>query len=104
MAGGEASLHFLFFFFCSAAFTTEIAVATTEANFFATVDLVLHRDFAAPMTGSAPASASATSPTHNSPVDDLLEAYICPTSASGAVSPPPGEALGATSGARTPAK
>jgi hypothetical protein len=58
--GGEASLLFLFFF-CSAAFTAEIAVATDEADFFATVDLVLRRDFAAPMTGSTPASASVSS-------------------------------------------
>jgi hypothetical protein len=60
MAGGEASLLFLFFFY-STAFTAEIAVATAEADFFATVDLVLRQDFAAPTTGSAPASASVSS-------------------------------------------
>jgi hypothetical protein len=54
---GEASLLFLFFF-CFAAFTAKIAVATAEVDLFATVDLVLRCDFAAPMTGSAPASAS----------------------------------------------
>jgi hypothetical protein len=32
-----------FFFFCSADFTAEIAVATAEADFFTTVDLVLRR-------------------------------------------------------------
>jgi hypothetical protein len=59
-AGGEAALLFLFFF-CSTAFTAEIAVATVEADFFATVDLVLRRDFAAPTTGSVPASVSVSS-------------------------------------------
>jgi hypothetical protein len=52
---------FFFFFFFSAAFTAEIAVATNEADFFATVDLVLRRDFATPAAGSAPASASVSS-------------------------------------------
>jgi hypothetical protein len=33
-------------------------VATAEADFFATVDLVLRRDFAALTTGSVPASTS----------------------------------------------
>jgi hypothetical protein len=33
-------------------------VATAEADFFATVDLVLRWDFAAPTTGSTLASAS----------------------------------------------
>jgi hypothetical protein len=56
-AGGDAALLFLVFFY-SAAFTAEIAVATAEADFFATVDLVLRRDFAAPTTGSTLASAS----------------------------------------------
>jgi hypothetical protein len=59
-AGGEASLLFLFFFY-SAAFTVEIAVETAEVDFFATTDLVLHRDFAAPTTGSALVSASVSS-------------------------------------------
>jgi hypothetical protein len=57
MGGGDAALLFLFFF-CSASFTAEIAAATTEADFFATVDLVLRRDFAVPVAGSTPASAS----------------------------------------------
>jgi hypothetical protein len=56
-AGGDAALVFLFFF-CSAAFTAEIAVATAEADFFATVDLVLRPDFAAPTTGSTPLRVS----------------------------------------------
>jgi hypothetical protein len=56
-ARGDAALLFLFFFFCSAAFTAEIAAATAEEDFFATIDLVLHRDFMAPAAGSAPASA-----------------------------------------------
>jgi hypothetical protein len=57
MAGGDAALLFLFFF-CSAAFAAEVAVATAEADFFATVDLVLHRDFATLAAGSTPASTS----------------------------------------------
>jgi hypothetical protein len=59
-AGGEASLLFLFFF-CYAALTAEIAVAMAEADFFATVDLVLRWDLEAPTTGSAPTSASVSS-------------------------------------------
>jgi hypothetical protein len=55
----DATLFLLFF--CSAAFTAEIAVATAEADFFAVVDLVLRRDFAVPTTGSAPASVSVSS-------------------------------------------
>jgi hypothetical protein len=61
-ARGDAALLFLIlFFFCSAAFTAEIAAATAEADFFATVDLVLRRDFAMPAAGSTPASASVSS-------------------------------------------
>jgi hypothetical protein len=48
-ARGEAVVLFLFFFFCSMPFTAEIAAATAEADFFPTVDLVLRRDFAAPV-------------------------------------------------------
>jgi hypothetical protein len=52
----------LFLLFCySAAFTTEIAVAMAEADFFGTVDLVLHWDFAALAAGSGPASVSVSS-------------------------------------------
>jgi hypothetical protein len=61
MAGGDAALLFLFFFFCSATYTAQIAVATAEADFFATVDLVLRRDFATPVAGSTPTSASVSS-------------------------------------------
>jgi hypothetical protein len=60
IARGDAALLFLFFF-CSVAFTVEIAAATAEADFFATVDLVLCRDFATPAPESAPASASVSS-------------------------------------------
>jgi hypothetical protein len=60
MARGDATLLFLFFFY-SAAFTTEITVATAEADFFSTVDLVLRRDFAALTAGSTLASASVSS-------------------------------------------
>jgi hypothetical protein len=60
-AGGDAAFLFLFLFFCSAAFTAEIVVATAEADFFTTVDLVLHRDFTTPASGSAPASALVSS-------------------------------------------
>jgi hypothetical protein len=59
-AGGDAVLLFLFFF-CSAAFTADIAAAMAEADFFATVDLVLRWDFATPVAGSAPSSASVSS-------------------------------------------
>jgi hypothetical protein len=41
--GGDVAFLFLFFFFCSASFTAEIAAATAEVDFFATVDLVLRR-------------------------------------------------------------
>jgi hypothetical protein len=59
-----SNLPLLFFFFCSVAFTAEIAAATTEADYFATVDLVLRRDFTAPpASGSVPASASVSSST-----------------------------------------
>jgi hypothetical protein len=61
MIGGDAALLFLFFFFCSLAFIAEIAAATVEADFFATVDLVLRWDFAMPAAGSAPTSASVSS-------------------------------------------
>jgi hypothetical protein len=60
-AGGDAALLFLFFFFCSAAFIAEIAAATAEADFFATIDLVLRRDFATTAAGSTPASTSVSS-------------------------------------------
>jgi hypothetical protein len=53
-ARGDAALLFLFVFFCSTAFTAEIAAATAKADFFATVDLVLRRDIAARAAGSAP--------------------------------------------------
>jgi hypothetical protein len=43
MARGDAALLFIFFFY-SVAFTAEIAVATAEADLFASVDLVLRRD------------------------------------------------------------
>jgi hypothetical protein len=108
-AGGDAALLFLFFFY-SAAFTAEIAVATAEADFFATVDMVLRRDFAAPTTGSLQPPRQClrrpppTSQTHNSLADDLLEACTCLTSASSVVSPPLGEAPGTTSGARASTK
>jgi hypothetical protein len=56
---GDAILLFLFFY--SAAFTTEIAAATAEADFFVTVDLVLRQVFATTAAGSTPASASVSS-------------------------------------------
>jgi hypothetical protein len=56
--GGEAALLFLFFVFCSAAFTAEIAVATNEVDLFPTVDLVL-RFKTPPVPGPAPASSPA---------------------------------------------
>jgi hypothetical protein len=59
-AGGDAALLFLFFF-CSTAFTAEVAVATAEADFFTTVDLVLRRDFATTAPRSTPASALVSS-------------------------------------------
>jgi hypothetical protein len=49
------------FFFYSVAFTAKIAAATAEADFFATIDLVLRRDFAAPIAGSTPASVLVSS-------------------------------------------
>jgi hypothetical protein len=59
---GEATLLFLFFFFCSAAFTAEIVATTAEADFFPTINLVLRRDIAAPpASGSIPAFASVSS-------------------------------------------
>jgi hypothetical protein len=61
MAGGDAALLFLFFYFCSAAFTAEIIAATAEADFFATLDLVLRWDCTVPVAESSPASASVSS-------------------------------------------
>jgi hypothetical protein len=60
-SGVTATLLLLFFFCCSAAFTAEIAAAMAEADFFATIDLVLRRDFVTPAAGSTPASASVSS-------------------------------------------
>jgi hypothetical protein len=53
----SAEVAFLFFFFFSAAFTAETAVAADEADYYATADLVLRRDFVAPpASGPIPAS------------------------------------------------